>query len=147
MSNKLFLLADIAGNVMSLNPDHIETVGNPGKAGDVVTNDVTMVSGEVYTIPVQLIIMMLNNADYTVYDLITPKESADLSAENLDVNDTEYVDETPLEEVSDAIQVENYSDECDDGHAEFGEYITAADDLPDGNVIVDEVLEGSVANG
>jgi hypothetical protein len=145
--NKLFLLADIDGNVMSMNPDHIETVGNPEKKGDVDTNDVTMVSGEVYTIPVQLIIMMLNNADYTVYDLISPQESAELADENLDVNDTEYVDETPLDEVTDEIKVEPYPDSCSDGHAEFGEYITSDDDLPDAIVSVDEIVEGSAASG
>lgn len=145
--NKIFVIADIHGNVMSINPHHIEAIVNAESHGDILCNDLCMASGDEYTVPVQMIISMLNSADYTVYDLVTAAKNADLADDDLDVNDTEYVDENGLEETSDEIKVEQYDDGFDDGHSEFGEYITAHDDLPDSDVSVDDIIEGSVANG
>lgn len=147
MTNKLFLIADINGTVFSINPQHIETIGNPTEKGGMECNDLCMTSGEEFTVPLPLIITMLNNADFVVYDLITAQKDAAMAEDGLDVNDTEYVDETPLEEVNDTIRVENYGDEFDDGHPEFGEYITNDDDLPDTISSVEPIVEGSVANG
>lgn len=144
--SKLFIIADMDKNVITINASNIESIGEPEKHEEsgLITNVLTMASGERYQIPVQLLINMINTLGWDVYDLITPKE--DMTATE-DVNDTEYQDETPLEDPG-VISLEPYPEVEPDGYEEFTTELTVGEELDyDPTTVSNSQVEGSVANG
>jgi hypothetical protein len=145
-TSKLFLIADIDRNVMTMNPDQISTIGSPDKDPEgITTNKVTMSSGEEYDIPVQLLIAMINQAEIQVFDLISPPKDM---TEASDVNDTEYTDDEGFEG-EEVVELQPYPDMTLDPNEPLDdEELTAGEESdynPADNESTVTVLEGSEA--
>ena len=146
--NKFFLIADINKSIVTVNLGQVVSIDNPQKHEDtdIITNTLTMSNGDSWEIPVQLLIAMLNTSGAEIYDLISPPKDM---TEPDDVNDTEYVDETPLEEPRmGEVELQEYPAELNqpDGHEEFTTEMTAGEELdydPSEHVNAATVMEGS----
>lgn len=145
--SKFFLIADINKQVITVNLDQVAWIGDPIKDEDtgIVTNRLTMANGDSWNVPVQLLIGMLNASEVQVFDLISPPK--DMTETN-DVNDTEYVDDTPLEEPRGGeVELQNYPGDVTDGHEEYTSELTAGEDFeynPADHINDTTVTEGSV---